>query len=282
MSRLRRVRGHFFNWYDTQDLRPLEPMYVSTVDSGNLAGHLIAVAQACRERAQRPVFGPEVLEGIGDALDLLADGAMEESRVIRARADGHGGAAARGRGDAAIAPARGDLPASLAGLGAPARASSQSGRTNLLDIARTLASEIDDDAGSESPRSGRGRARLRREPRARPRAAAAPEASDRAQRLPRASPRRARAPPRMVQAMDFQFLFDPSQQALLDRLSRGRRHARSQLLRPAGFRGPPGELSGHRQGRRVAPALVPSRTIAHADRRAARPSSRGPGRCSST
>ena len=49
MGRLQRVRGHFYNWYDTRDLRPLEPRYVSTVDSGNLAGHLIALANACRE-----------------------------------------------------------------------------------------------------------------------------------------------------------------------------------------------------------------------------------------
>ncbi len=47
MARLRRFRGHFYNWYDTADLRPLEPPYVSTVDSGNLAGHLIALANAC-------------------------------------------------------------------------------------------------------------------------------------------------------------------------------------------------------------------------------------------
>ena len=44
-----RFRGHFYNWYDTSDLRPLDPPYVSTVDSGNLAGHLITLANACRE-----------------------------------------------------------------------------------------------------------------------------------------------------------------------------------------------------------------------------------------
>ena len=50
MARLERYRGHFYNWYDTAtDLRPLEPRYVSSVDSGNLAGHLIALAGACRE-----------------------------------------------------------------------------------------------------------------------------------------------------------------------------------------------------------------------------------------
>src|SRR5688500_5160457 len=47
MEQMRRFRGHFYNWYDLHDLRVLEPAYVSTVDSGNLAGHLIAVRQAC-------------------------------------------------------------------------------------------------------------------------------------------------------------------------------------------------------------------------------------------
>jgi len=54
LQKLPRHRGHFLNWYDTQTLAPLLPMYVSTVDSGNLAGHLLAVAQACRELAHAP------------------------------------------------------------------------------------------------------------------------------------------------------------------------------------------------------------------------------------
>ncbi len=51
MASLRRLRGHFYNWYRLSDRGVLEPPYVSTVDSGNLAGHLIAVAAACRELA---------------------------------------------------------------------------------------------------------------------------------------------------------------------------------------------------------------------------------------
>ena len=51
---LQRHRGHFLNWYDTQSRAPLLPMYVSTVDSGNLSGHLLAVARACLELAQAP------------------------------------------------------------------------------------------------------------------------------------------------------------------------------------------------------------------------------------
>ena len=52
LDQLQRHRGHFLNWYDTQTLAPLPPMYVSTVDSGNLGGHLLAVAQACLARAR--------------------------------------------------------------------------------------------------------------------------------------------------------------------------------------------------------------------------------------
>jgi cyclic beta-1,2-glucan synthetase len=54
LMKLQRYRGHFLNWYDTQTLAPLLPMYVSTVDSGNLSGHLLAVAQACLELAHAP------------------------------------------------------------------------------------------------------------------------------------------------------------------------------------------------------------------------------------
>ncbi|MBC7617444.1 MAG: carbohydrate-binding protein, partial [Candidatus Saccharibacteria bacterium] len=42
------------NWYDTQSGLPLLPLYVSTVDSGNLSGHFLSVAQACLELAEAP------------------------------------------------------------------------------------------------------------------------------------------------------------------------------------------------------------------------------------
>jgi cyclic beta-1,2-glucan synthetase len=71
MHRLARHRGHFFNWYDTQDLRPLEPEYISSVDSGNLAGHLIATWNFCLELAKRPVIPADWQAGIADPLALL-------------------------------------------------------------------------------------------------------------------------------------------------------------------------------------------------------------------
>jgi len=74
MTRMQRFRGHFYNWYDTIDLRVLDPAYVSTVDSGNLAGHLLCVAQSCRERAQdSPGAGdaePALMAGLRDTAQL--------------------------------------------------------------------------------------------------------------------------------------------------------------------------------------------------------------------
>ncbi len=54
LEKLPRHRGHFFNWYDTQSMAALLPMYVSTVDSGNLSSHFLAVAQACHEWIRAP------------------------------------------------------------------------------------------------------------------------------------------------------------------------------------------------------------------------------------
>ena len=45
MEAMERHRGHFYNWYDTESLKPLLPIYISTVDSGNLAAHLLTLRQ---------------------------------------------------------------------------------------------------------------------------------------------------------------------------------------------------------------------------------------------
>jgi cyclic beta-1,2-glucan synthetase len=76
MNTLERFRGHFYNWYDTQDLRPLDPKYVSSVDSGNLAGHLIAVGNACSEMIRRPLTGTSWMAGIADTLMLARESAQ--------------------------------------------------------------------------------------------------------------------------------------------------------------------------------------------------------------
>jgi cyclic beta-1,2-glucan synthetase len=146
MTSLRRLRGHFFNWYDTRDLRPLDPMYVSTVDSGNLAGHLIALAQACRERMDRPLVGPEVLEGIRDALQLVLGSAERDEHPERTQTVTTAQLRVAAEGMAAgLDDPPTSLPAwvrRLAELDAQAEI--------LLDIARTLASNVEEGARSEA------------------------------------------------------------------------------------------------------------------------------------
>ena len=80
LQRFERFRGHLYNWYDTTDLRPLEPRYVSTVDSGNLAGHLIALKQACLDKQSGPMSFDWARDGLEDTLDLLAESARGRSR----------------------------------------------------------------------------------------------------------------------------------------------------------------------------------------------------------
>jgi cellobiose phosphorylase len=69
---LERYRGHFLNWYDTATRAPLNPRYVSTVDSGNLAGALMTLAQGLFELEHLPQTSEQRLEGLADAADLLA------------------------------------------------------------------------------------------------------------------------------------------------------------------------------------------------------------------
>ncbi|HEY6032660.1 MAG TPA: glycosyltransferase family 2 protein, partial [Kofleriaceae bacterium] len=85
LDQLQRFRGHFLNWYDTRTLEPLRPMYVSTVDSGNLAGHLVVLAEGLRGLAHEPVIGPVQLQGVVDTLDLLQEAGVPASELTALR-----------------------------------------------------------------------------------------------------------------------------------------------------------------------------------------------------
>lgn len=89
IARLSHYRGHLLNWYDTKNLQPLLPRYVSTVDSGNFAGCLIALARGCREVAIAPVVRPASWDGLRDSLDLLAQaGESVRADVTAVKPDG--------------------------------------------------------------------------------------------------------------------------------------------------------------------------------------------------
>ncbi|WP_447785442.1 GH36-type glycosyl hydrolase domain-containing protein [Stenotrophomonas bentonitica] len=108
LDQLPRHRGHFLNWYDTETLAPLPPRYVSTVDSGNLAGHLLTLRQGLLALVDAPVLAPHTFDGLADTLGVLdeerqrlrpCDAALAEAlnhlrqRLVATRADLPRGAA---------------------------------------------------------------------------------------------------------------------------------------------------------------------------------------------
>jgi len=139
LQRLQRYRGHLYNWYDTRDLRPLDPRYVSTVDSGNLAAHLLALANSCREwvlpeTSSATPLAAIACDGALDAVALAREAlfAIPEERSTQSIHRHHLAVALTVlrtaldlRDSAAIAPAA----------------------ATMLDVARGLASELGDDSG---------------------------------------------------------------------------------------------------------------------------------------
>jgi cyclic beta-1,2-glucan synthetase len=87
LERMERDRGHLYNWYETKTLRPLYPRYISSVDSGNLAGHLVAVAAACNEWAMAPAaYLQGDFDGMLDTVAILQetlDELPDDRRQIR-------------------------------------------------------------------------------------------------------------------------------------------------------------------------------------------------------
>jgi len=73
MQKLERHRGHFYNWYDTRTLLPLLPVYVSTVDSGNLAGHLLTLRPGLAALPDQPILAARWLEGLEDSVQSQLD-----------------------------------------------------------------------------------------------------------------------------------------------------------------------------------------------------------------
>ena len=70
-DRMEKHWGQFLNWYDTRTLQTLHPAYVSTVDSGNMLGCLIALKQGLREKVEAPLFGPALGMGLETTLGLV-------------------------------------------------------------------------------------------------------------------------------------------------------------------------------------------------------------------
>jgi len=61
VRRLPAWHGHLYNWYNTRTLQVLTPHYVSSVDSGNYIGYLIALRQSLLDLADQALLPPALL-----------------------------------------------------------------------------------------------------------------------------------------------------------------------------------------------------------------------------
>jgi cyclic beta-1,2-glucan synthetase len=142
LRQLDRFRGHFYNWYDTRDLRPLDPKYVSSVDSGNLAGHLVALANACEALRQGPPLSRGWFAGIDDVVALNREALYARIGTQRAQT------VTRKQLEEALDLVSSGLR-SDAGTVAEQFARLSRHADTVTDIARTLNAESGDDAAGE-------------------------------------------------------------------------------------------------------------------------------------
>jgi cyclic beta-1,2-glucan synthetase len=84
MGTLERYKGHFFNWYKTDTKEAILPLYVSMVDSGNLAGHLMVLSVGLHELRDAPILHPALCRGLQHSFGLM----VQQARTAQARAGG--------------------------------------------------------------------------------------------------------------------------------------------------------------------------------------------------
>lgn len=71
MAKLPLYRGHLYNWYTTDTLEPLEPITVSSVDSGNFVASLYTLKTGAVALLKRPLLESRLFAGLETHLRLL-------------------------------------------------------------------------------------------------------------------------------------------------------------------------------------------------------------------
>jgi len=85
LQRMERYRGHLYNWYDTITLNPLYPKYISTVDSGNLAGHLTVLKQGLVQLPDARIVTDSFFQGVAATASLLVTHTARHELVVQFR-----------------------------------------------------------------------------------------------------------------------------------------------------------------------------------------------------
>ena len=73
LNHLPKYRGHLMNWYDTHTLEPKPPLFISSVDSGNLVASLWTLQQGCLDHLRRPLLSRTLSDGLLDHLRVLVN-----------------------------------------------------------------------------------------------------------------------------------------------------------------------------------------------------------------
>lgn len=89
LDSLERHEGHLLNWYSLEDLAPLKPRYVSSVDSGNFLAALWTLDRGLAEALDRPVLTRSALAGLQDTLEVLIEEMEKEKLASEIRREAH-------------------------------------------------------------------------------------------------------------------------------------------------------------------------------------------------
>jgi cyclic beta-1,2-glucan synthetase len=257
VEKMDKYRGHLFNWYHNDTLQTLGPRYVSAVDSGNLAGHLIAISSACRQWAEAPSAHLQGnLDGIGDVAGILRETLKELPddrknlrplhRRLEERIIGFSAALASVKREHEFASIR------VINLAVLAR--------DIQKLASNLDLEVKSGQSAEVTRWAQSLVDC-----------CEAHISDSAFDLSTIDPLRERlTQPRSCLLDGFCLPLPQGSPSAFHRLPCGQPGTRRSLLRPSGIRMPPDQPVCHRQGRSADRALVSPGTSGRANRRAGR------------
>jgi len=87
IEKLERFEGHLLNWYDIGNLTPLEPRYVSTVDSGNFLGALWTLQQGLKDQFTGEIISRSTFDGLHDTGRILLRRIRDDNTLKPIRRD---------------------------------------------------------------------------------------------------------------------------------------------------------------------------------------------------
>ena len=93
-ERLEKQRGHIYNWYDIETLKPIPPFTISTVDSGNLTASLYTLQTGALDLLKRPLLEIDTFTALEQTLSDPPKMAAEDADAT-SHPDGPGAAAMR-------------------------------------------------------------------------------------------------------------------------------------------------------------------------------------------